>query len=148
MNNTKTFDENKKQNNIGYVRKKTYDSRNIINLDKDISEMNIIINKIPTFTKKVILFNSSKKIRTFNDKIKLKNKNNFNISLFKHSNSITTNTTCGEKAAKKVTFSTVEIIRVEKFKKYNAISNFSKVQIKKNMENQNENGYESICLIF
>ena len=149
MYKTKTFDEkNKKQNERRYVRKKTYDCRNIINLEQDTSEMIVNINKIPSFTKKDFLFNSSKKLRTFNNTIKLKNKNSFNISLLKHSNSITTNTSSGEKAVKKVTFSTVEIIRVEKYKKYNALSNFSKAQIQKNMEDLKQNDNESICLIF
>ena len=149
MHKTKTFDEkNKKQNERKYVRKKTYDCRNILDLDKDTSEMNVNINKIPTFTKKVFLFNSSKNLRTFNNTIKLKNKNSFNISLLKHCNSITTNTSSGEKAVKKVTFSTVEIIRVEKYKKYNALSNFSKSQIQKNMEDFKQNDNESVCLIF
>ena len=153
MHKTKTFDEKiKKQNERGYVRKKTYDCRNIINLDQDTSEMIGNINKIPTFTKKVFLFNSSKKLRTFNNnntlKLQNKNKNSFNISLLKHCNSITTNTSSGEKAVKKVTFSTVEIIRVEKYKKYNALSNFSKIQIQKNMEDLKQNDNESVCLIF
>ena len=149
MHKTKTFNEkNKNQNQSRYVRKKTYDCKNIIDLDKDTSEMNVNINKIPTFAKKVFVFDSSKKIRTFNNTIKLKNKNSYNISLFKHCNSITTNTSCGEKAVKKVTFSTVEIIRVEKYKKYNAISNCSKIQIKKNMEDLKQNENESACLIF
>ena len=151
MHKTKTFDEkNKKQNERKYVRKKTYDCRNILDLDKDTSEMNVNINKIPTFTKKNFLFNSSKNLRTFNNTIKLKNKNknSFNISLLKHCNSITTNTSSGEKAVKKVTFSTVEIIRVEKYKKYNALSNFSKSQIQKNMEDLKQNDNESACLIF
>ena len=50
---------------------------------------------------------------------------------------------------KKVTFSTVEIIRVEKYKKYNALCNFSKNQIKKNMEEVKQNENESSnCIIF
>ena len=49
---------------------------------------------------------------------------------------------------KKVTFSTVEIIRVEKYKKYNIASNYSKNLIKKNMEEIKENDNEQKCFIF
>ena len=42
MFKTKTFDEKSKKPNLsGYVRKKTFDYRNIINFDEDISEMDI-----------------------------------------------------------------------------------------------------------
>ena len=146
MHKTKTFVENKKQK-AGFVRKKTYDYRNI-NLDKDISEMDTNINKIPTINTKKFMFDMPKKIRAFNNTIKLKNQKIINISSFKHCNSITTNSSFGEKAVKKVTFSTVEIIRVEKYKKYNARCNFSKNQIKKNMEEIKENEKESVCSIF
>ena len=148
MFKTKTFDEKSKKPNLsGYVRKKTFDYRNIINFDEDISEMDINIKEIPTFKKKSFNFDSSKNTRTFNNIIKLKN---FNKSKLNHCNSITTTTSYREKSVKKVTFSTVEIIRVEKYKKYNANSNFSKNLIKKNMEEvkqQNDNN-ESTCSIF
>ena len=148
MFRTKTLDGKLKKPNLsGYVRKKTYDYRNIINFDEDISELDINIKEIPTFKKKSFNFNGSKNVRAFNNIIKLKNINKLKLN---HCNSITTTTSYREKSVKKVTFSTVEIIRVEKYKKYNANSNFSKNLIKKNMEEvkqQNDNN-ESTCSIF
>ena len=146
MHKTKTFDENKK-NKVRLARKKTFDYKNI-DLDKDISEMDTNINKIPVITTKKFIFDKSNRIREFNNIIKLKNKFNIKVSPFKHCNSITTNSSYGEKAVKKVTFSTVEIIRVKNYKKYNASLNFSKNLIKKNMEEMKENENESGCSIF
>ena len=131
------------------ARKKTYDYKNIINLDDDISEMDVNIKQIPTIkTKNLFLQNPITKFQKNNNIINLKNKKYNNISTYKHCNSITTNTSCGEKTMKKVTFSTVEIIRVEKYKKYNAASNYSKNLIKKNMEEIKENDNEQKCFIF
>ena len=146
MHKTKSFDENKK-NKVRLARKKTFDYKNI-DLDKDISEMDTNINKIPVITTKKFIFDKSNRIREFNNIIKLKNKFNIKVSPFKHCNSITTNSSYGEKAVKKVTFSTVEIIRVKNYKKYNASLNFSKNLIKKNMEEMKENENESGCSIF
>ena len=148
MHKTKTFDENKlkKLNTKGYVRKKTYDCKNIINLDKDISEMDAPIKSIPALKTKSFIFDSSKKIRAFNNTIKLKNVTKRKIN---HCNSITTTTSDREKSVKKETFTTVEIIRVEKYKKYNARSNFSKNLIKKNMEEMKQTDKnETNCSIF
>jgi hypothetical protein len=56
MFKTKTFDEKSKKPNLsGYVRKKTFDYRNIINFDEDISEMDINIKEIPTFKKNLLI---------------------------------------------------------------------------------------------
>ena len=51
---------------------------------------------------------------------------------------------------KKVTFSTVEIIRVEKYKKQNLINNISKTLIQKNMDEvkNNSNNEQLNCFIF
>ena len=145
MHKTKTFVENQKHK-IELSRKKTFDYRNI-DLDKNISEMDTI-NKIPAITTKKFIFNKSNKERAFNNTIKLKNKFNTKISPFRQCNSITTNCSYGEKGVKKITFSTVEIIRVENYKKYNASSNYSKNLIKKNMEEMKGNENNSACLIF
>ena len=152
MHKLKTLDFKNKKNKspkVQLARKKTYDYKNIINLDDDISEMDVNIKQIPTIkTKNLFLQNSIAKKPNNNNIINLKNKNSFNISTYKHSNSITTNTSCREKTMKKVTFSTVEIIRVEKYKKYNASFNYSKNLIKKNMEEIKENDNEQKCVIF
>ena len=136
----------KKPNLNEYVRKKTYDYKNIIIFDEDISEMDINIKAIPSFKPKTFVFVSPKKERAFKNTIKLKSDN---LGKLNHCNSITTTTTSYRgKSVKKVSFSTVEIIRVEKYKKYNASSNFSKNLIKRKMEEmrQNDNN-ESNCSI-
>ena len=148
MFRTKTLDGKLKKPNLsGYVRKKTYDYRNIINFDEDISELDINIKEIPTFKKKSFNFNGSKNVRAFNNIIKLKNINKLKLN---HCNSITTTTSYREKSVKKVTFSTVEIIRVEKYKKENSINNFSKTLIQKNMDEvkNNSNNEQLNCFIF
>ena len=55
-----------------------------------------------------------------------------------------------ENKVKKVTFSTVEIIRVVKYKKYNLAASFPKSLIKKNQENLREMKQynDTMCLIF
>ena len=55
-----------------------------------------------------------------------------------------------ENKVKKVTFSTVEIIRVVKYKKYNLAASFPKSLIKKNLENLREMKQynDTMCLIF
>ena len=63
--------------------------------------------------------------------------------------SSTTNFTYHEKNIKKVTFSTVEIIRVEMFKNYNEKSNFSKESIQQNIKDlKSEKNDMSLCSIF
>ena len=146
----KTLDnKHKNKKDRSYVRKKTYDYKNIINLDKDISEMDVNIKNYPTIKKKNLFLENTIKTKPINNiKLKNKSKNYFNKLALNHCNSITTTTSCGEKTEKKVTFSTVEIIRVEKYKKYNATCNYSKNQIKKNMEEIKENENETNCFIF
>ena len=66
---------------------------------------------------------------------------------------ISETTKCSEdKSIKKVTFSTVEIIRIKKFKKYNARNNFPLAEIQKNLNDvKNEKKYKkeaSLCIIF
>ena len=81
-------------------------------------------------------------------KQRLNNKNN-KYEIINDNYSITTN--CSDfKGIKKVTFSTVEIIRVAKYKKYNAKNNFSKLNIQKNIleVKTNKNRNESSCNIF
>ena len=71
--------------------------------------------------------------------------------LFKDNNSVTTNYS-EDKSIKKVTFSTVEIIRIKKYKKFNAKNNFSEFDIQKNIvEVKNEKKKENeldFCSIF
>ncbi len=146
----KTLDKNKKiQKKRLLARTKTFDYKNIVNLDENISEMDVSIKTIPSIKNKNLFIQNPMKIKAFNNTIKLKKIRTFNIPSFKHCNSISSTTSSfGEKVVKKVTFSTVEIIRVEKYKKYNAISNFSKNQIMKNMEEIKKNENENICFIF
>ena len=152
MHKLKTIDNKlKKKKTNGYVRKKTFDCRNIINLDEDISDMDTKIKNYPSIVKKNLFLENSINTKRANNRsiVKLKKIKTFNIPILKHCNSLTTNTSYGEKSMKKVTFSTVEIIRVEKYKKYNALCNFSKNQIKKNLEDVKQNDTESnSCFIF
>ena len=133
-----------------YARRKTYDYKNIINLDKDTSEMNVNIKKYPPIRKKNSFIEYPVKINANNFPILIKKKNcfNFHLSKLTHCNSLTSSTSFREKTIKKVTFSTVEIIRIEKYKKYNAACNYSKAQIQKNIEDLKKDEKESICLIF
>ena len=138
--------DNNKINQL--IRKKTYDPKNIINLDTDISEMDIHIKNYPTLKKKNSFIERPIKTIPFSN-INLNNKKFIKKKSYNDANSITTTSSYGkEKSMKKVTFSTVEIIRVEKYKKYNAMNNFSKRLIDKNMEEFNQNDSKMICLIF
>ena len=138
--------DNNKINQL--IRKKTYDPKNIINLDTDISEMDIHIKNYPTLKKKNSFIERPIKTIPFSN-INLNNKKFIKKKSYNDANSITTTSSYGkEKSMKKVTFSTVEIIRVEKYKKYNAMNNFSKRLIDKNMEEFKQNDSKMICLIF
>ncbi len=126
-----------------------FENQTFINFDDDISEMNVDIKQYQTIKKKNLFLDSKKSLKPT---LKLKNKlirlNTIN-SKNCDSYSITTNFSYNDKTVKKVTFSTVEIIRVEKYKKYNAKNNFSKISIQKNMEEvKNNNNEESACFIF
>ena len=151
MHKVKTIvDKFKKDNNKinQLIRKKTYDPKNIINLDTDISEMDTHIKNYPTIKKKNSFIERPIKTIPFSN-INLNNKKFIKKKSYNDANSITTTTSYGgEKAMKKVTFSTVEIIRIEKYKKYNAMNNFSKRLIDKNMEEFKQNDSKMICLIF
>ena len=134
------------------ARSKTFENQAFIDLDKDISEMNVKIKKYQSITNKNLFLEDKKRLK---QSLKVSNKLN-RVSTIKNKNknfdcySITTSSSYNDKTVKKVTFSTVEIIRVEKFKKYNAMNNFSKVYIQKNMEEvkNNKNNDESMCFIF
>ena len=132
-----------------YVRKKTYDYKNGINFDNENSKVEINIKNVSSKNKKISFKNLPVKINATNFPIILKNKNCFNISSINHCNTITSIASPREKPLKKVTFSKVEIIRVENYKKYNLACNYSKNQIKKNMDELKYNEFQSaICLIF
>ena len=138
--------DNNKINQL--IRKKTYDPKNIINLDTDISEMDIHIKNYPTLKKKNSFIERPIKTIPFSN-INLNNKKFIKKKSYNDANSITTTSSYGkEKSMKKVTFSTVEIIRIEKYKKYNAMNNFSKRLIDKNMEEFKQNDSKISCSIF
>ena len=130
------------------TRKKTFENQSFIDLDKDISEMKVNIKEYETIKKKNLFLEDKNSIKK-----EIKNKmhriNTYNV---KNNDcySIDTCSSYNGKSIKKVTFSTVEIIRVQKYKKYNVINNFSKNEIQKNMEEvkNNENYDESTCFIF
>jgi hypothetical protein len=128
MNNLKRI-ELKKQKLVNLKRNKTFDNKLFINLDTDISEMDVNIKKYETIKKKNLFLDTEPKLKN-----RLIRNNTYKTK--DESNSITTDSSLSHKKVriKKVTFSTVEIIRVEKFKKYNAKNNFPKANIEKNME--------------
>ena len=146
--------EKKKHNSLkkanALTRQKTFESQVFIDLDKDISEMKVDIKQYQTFKKKNLFLEDTKPLK---QQLKQKNKL-YRINSSKVMNydcySNTTSSSYNDKTVKKVTFSTVEIIRVEKYKKYNAMNNFSKSCIQKNMEDvkNSSNNEESTCFIF
>ena len=142
--------ERKLTKTSGITRQKTFENHDFIDFDEDTFEMNGNIKKYETIKKKNLFLDSKKPIK---QTLKLKNKIN-RINTINSKNfdcySITTSSSYNDKAVKKVTFSTVEIIRVEKYKKYNAKNNFSKINIQKNMEEFKNNNTtdDSSCLIF
>ena len=132
-----------------YARKKTYDYKNCINFDNENSKVEINIKNGSSKNKKKSFKVLPVTINATNFPIILKNRNCFNISSINHCNTITSIASYREKPLKKVTFSNVEIIRVENFKKYNLACNYSKNQIKKNMDELKNNELQTnICLIF
>ena len=141
---------NKSQDNKEniHIRKKTYDFKNSNNLDNENSKLDINIKK-SSISKRDLFIKNPVTINATNFPIILRNKNCFDISSINHCNTITTNYSYREKPLKKVTFTNVEIIRVENYKKYNLACNYSKNQIKKNMDELKNNEYQSvICFIF
>ena len=132
-----------------YVRKKTFDYKNCINFDNENSKVEINLKNGSSKNKKKSFKDLPVKINATNFPIILRNKNCFNISSINHCNSITSITSYREKPLKKVTFSNEEIIRVENYKRYNFACNYSKNQIKKNMDELKNNEFQTtICLIF
>ena len=134
------------------TRSKTFENQTFIDLDKDTSEMNVNIKQYKSITNKNLFLEDKKRLK---QSLKVNNKID-RISTIKNKKknfdcySITTSSSYNDKTVKKVTFSTVEIIRVEKYKKYNAMNNYSKAYIQKNMENVKNNNIndESTCFIF
>ena len=159
MFNLKKIEPKFPQLNSNQLKRKT-SSRTINNnelcyLDIDISETdnetldNEKYRTIEVEENKIIKENLIKK-NQIGLKQRLNNKNN-KYKIINDNYSITTN--CSEfnfKGIKKVTFSTVEIIRVTKYKKFNAKNNFSKLNIQKNIieVKANKNRNESSCNIF
>jgi hypothetical protein len=146
MNNLKKI-EFKKPKLVNLKRNKTFDNKLFIDLDTDISEMDVNIKKYETIKKKNLFLDTEPKLKN----ILIRN-NTYKTK--EECNSITTDSSSSNKKEriKKVTFSTVEIIRVEKYKKYNAINNFSKTNIEKNMEEVKYSIYNKdnkpSCLVF
>ena len=134
------------------TRSKTFENQTFIDLDKDTSEMNVNIKQYKSITNKNLFLEDKKRLK---QSLKVNNKID-RISTIKNKKknfdcySITTSSSYNDKTVKKVTFSTVEIIRVEKYKKYNAMNNYSKTCIQKNMEDVKNNNIndESTCFIF
>ena len=150
MINVKKIGHNLSKKTSALNRKKTFDKKAFIELDKDISELDTHIKQYETIQKKNSFLDGERPSISFN-----KPKKNF-IRSYTHNcknfdcYSIATNASYNDKSVKKVTFSTVEIIRVEKYKKYNSLNNFSKLSIQKNMEDVKNNNIdnESVCCIF
>ena len=151
INNDKKIEPKVKKMKV-LTRSKTFENQTFIDFDKDISEMTVNIKQYKSIINKNLFLEDKKGLKPslkINNKLdrvsSIKNKNK-NFDCY----SITTNSSYNDKTVKKVTFSTVEIIRVEKYKKYNAMNNFSKTCIQKNMEDVKNNNYndESSCFIF
>ena len=150
INNNGRKIERKLTKKSSLVRKKTLENQSFIHLDRDISEMNVQIKQYQTIRKKNLFLENSTPVK---NQIKPKNRIlRINTCRMKNYDcySITTSTSDIDKSVKKVTFSTVEIIRVEKYKRYNAINSYSKTAIQKNMEEikNSANNDESMCFIF
>ena len=139
------FDQIKRKNTYSSINKEAF-----INLDINISEREVVFKEFLTdyIREKDKIKNGLTKKVPLKMKPRQK-KNNNKYKLFNDNNSTTTN--CSDfKGIKKVTFSTVEIIRVAKYKKYNACNNFSNANIQKNInEVKNSKIKDDIpCMIF
>ena len=130
-------------------RQQTYNKNLFIYLDKDISEMDVNIKQYQTLIKKNAFLDNEKPIKPINNlKIKINRAYTDNFRNY-DCHSITTNSSYKDKYLKKVTFSNVEIIRIEKYKRYNAMNNYPKEMIQKNLEEaKNYNNDDSSCFIF
>ena len=134
---------------------RTYNNQSFEDLDENISEIDINIKQYKTIKKKKSLLGEKSPIKnqikpkTLLYRLNTTKNNRHNIKNY-DVYSITTNNSDKDKCVKKVTFSTVEIIRVEKYKKENSINNFSKTLIQKNMDEvkNNSNNEQLNCFIF
>ena len=155
MFNLKKIEPKFQNNNLDKIQRQfTYTNNKhdeFINFDVNISEEDFDIlepEKYKTINNEKLIKNDL--LRIIPIKCKKKPQKNMKYKLFNDNNSTTTN--CSDiKAIKKVTFSTVEIIRVAKYKKYNASNNFSKANIEKNIiEVKNEKKQQEFipCFIF
>ena len=121
-----------------------------INISNKFLSESISENSLKYFRQNSLIMNNSK-IKTELSEKDFKNNNILNNTVRiekgknnlknEDSNSYTTKSTINDKL-KKVTFSTVEIIRISNFKKYNKLNTFKK--------NENEKGWldEQNCLLF
>ena len=134
-------------------RKFTYSDNNneaFVNMDINISETEVEsldLSKFKTIENNKLIKNDF--VKKIPEKMKQKKNKTYKYKLFNDNYSTTTN--CSDyKGIKKVTFSTVEIIRVAKYKKYNASNNFSNENIKRNiLEVKNSKIKDDIpCSIF
>ena len=134
-------------------RKFTYSDNNneaFVNMDINISETEVEsldLSKFKTIENDKLIKNDF--VKKIPEKMKQRQNKTYKYKLFNDNYSTTTN--CSDyKGIKKVTFSTVEIIRVAKFKKYNASNNFSNENIKRNiLEVKNSKIKDDIpCSIF
>ncbi len=142
-----------KMNSNQIQRKSTYFDNNneaFINMDINISETEVEsldVSKFKTIENNKLIKNDF--VKKIPEKMKQKKNKSYKYKLFNDNYSTTTN--CSDyKGIKKVTFSTVEIIRVAKYKKYNASNNFSNENIKRNiLEVKNSKIKDDIpCSIF
>ena len=127
----------------------------IINIPKSMKIANTFFTqkkpKYPHFRQNSLLPNMMKapsllREKDFNNRDILKNKTKMGIyrSNKKSEDNLSTTTKASvHDKIKKVTFSTVEIIRVENYKRYNKLNSIKKVEI----GNENER-YNNICHIF
>ena len=134
-------------------RKFTYSDNNneaFVNMDINISETEVEsldLSKFKTIENNKLIKNDF--VKKIPEKMKQKKNKTYKYKLFNDNYSTTTN--CSDyKGIKKVTFSTVEIIRVAKYKKYNASNNFLNENIKRNiLEVKNSKIKDDIpCSIF
>ena len=140
-----------------YQRKFTYsnDNKDFTNFDINISETEnetLNIDKIKPIEKDNINNKNIKKNLTKKNSFVPKKKYNKNKIYYLINDNNSTTTNCSDfKGIKKVTFSTVEIIRINKYKKFNLQNNFSNDNIQKNIievKNSKKNDDDYFCCIF
>jgi len=131
-----------------FTRRKTLEYKNNIEIDADISDMDKKISKYQLFKKENAFNISNNERNDLNKPITSNKKIYFGMPKFKRCNSFSTSTSYAEKGVKKVTFSTIEIIRIDNYKKYNEACNFSKDQIKKTIKELKHNKSGKMCIVF